>query len=70
MTYHELFLNLAEAVQPGLELEVVVGRRLGNGRHNGDPVALGADVVGGRDAGNVNVWSRVSITGRMQLEEL
>jgi isopentenyl diphosphate isomerase/L-lactate dehydrogenase-like FMN-dependent dehydrogenase len=43
---HELLLNLAEAVETRLQLEVVVGVGLGNGRDNGDVVALGADVVG------------------------
>lgn len=46
-TYQELLLNLAQTVQTGLELEVVVGSGLGNGRDDGDPVALGADVVRG-----------------------
>jgi hypothetical protein len=55
-TYHELLLNGAEAVQTGLKLEVVVGLGLSNGRDNGDPVALGADIMGGGDASNVNVY--------------
>lgn len=52
---HELLLNLAETVKTGLELEVVVGIGLGNGRDDGDVVALGANVVGGRNNGNVDV---------------
>lgn len=44
-TYHELLFNLAQAVQTGLQLEVMVGRCLSNGGNNGNPVALGADVV-------------------------
>jgi hypothetical protein len=55
-TNHELLLNLAEAFKTRLELEVVVGRRLGHGGDNGDPVTLGADVVGRGDAGNVDVF--------------
>lgn len=46
-TYHELLLNLAQTLQTGLELEVVVGTGLSNGGDDGDPVALGADIVGG-----------------------
>ena len=59
-TYHELLLDLAEALQAGLQLEMVVGRRLGNGRHDGDPVALWADVVRRRYAGDVDVFKGVS----------
>lgn len=44
--YHELLLDLAKTLQTRLELEVVVGRGLGDGRDNGDPVALRADIVG------------------------
>lgn len=55
LAYHELFLNGAEAVQTRAELEVVVSLGLGNGRDNGDPVALGADVVGRGNAGNVDI---------------
>lgn len=51
----ELLLDLAEALQTGLQLKVVVGAGLGNGGDNGDPVALGADVVCGTNAGNVDV---------------
>ena len=54
-TYHELLLNLAEPLETGLELEVVVGGSLGNRGDDGDPVTLGADVVGRRDGGNVDV---------------
>lgn len=55
MTHHELLLDLAEAVNTGLELEVVVGRSLGDGGDDGNPVALGADIVRGRDASNVDI---------------
>jgi hypothetical protein len=55
VSYQELFLNCAQAVKTGLELKVVVGRCLGNGRDNSNPVALGADVVSGRNASNVDV---------------
>lgn len=51
----ELLLDLAEALQTRLELQVVVCGRLGNGRNDGDPVALGADIVCGGNAGNVDV---------------
>lgn len=51
----ELLLDLAEALQTGLELQVVVCRCLSDGGDDGNPVALGADVVCGRNAGNVNV---------------
>lgn len=54
-SYHELLLDRAEAVEAGLQLEVVVGSSLGDGGDDGDPVALGADVMGGRDAGDVNI---------------
>jgi hypothetical protein len=56
VAYHELLLNLAESVQTSLELNVVVGRGLSNGRDDGDPVALGADVVSGRNAGDVDIY--------------
>ena len=52
---HELLLNLAKTVKTRLELKVVVGVGLGDGRDDGNVVALGADVVGGRDNGDVNV---------------
>ena len=58
-TYHELLLDLAEALDTRGELEVVVRRGLGNGRDNGDPVALGADVVRGGDASDVDICSPV-----------
>ena len=45
-THNELLLNGAETLKTGLELEVVVRGGLGNGGDDGDPVALGADVVG------------------------
>ena len=54
-TYHELLLNLAEALDTRGELEVVVRRGLGNGRDDGDPVTLGADVVRGGDASDVDI---------------
>lgn len=60
--YHELFLDLAEAVEARLELEVVVGSGLGDGGDNGDVVALGADVVRRRDAGDVDIYHQVSIS--------
>lgn len=34
---------------------MVIGRRLGNGRHNRDPVPLGADIVRRRHNRNVNI---------------
>lgn len=55
VTDHELLLDLAKALQARLELQVVVGRCLSNSRDNSDPVALGADVVCGRNASDVNV---------------
>jgi hypothetical protein len=54
-THHELLLNLSEAIDTRLELEVVVGSGLGNSGNDGDPVAFGADVVCGRDGGNVDI---------------
>lgn len=54
----ELLLDLAEALQTGLELQVVVCGCLSDGGDDGNPVALGADVVCGRDAGDVNVLSK------------
>lgn len=55
LTYHELLLDLAKALQARLKLKMVIGRCLSNGGDNGDPVALGADIVRGGDAGNVDV---------------
>lgn len=54
-TYHKLLLNLAEAVNTRLELEMVVGRGLSDGGDDGNPVALGADVVSGGNARNVDI---------------
>lgn len=51
----ELLLDLTEALQTRLQLEVVVGRGLCNRRDDGDPVALGADIVCGGNASNVNI---------------
>ena len=61
-TYHELLLDLAEALDTRGELEVVVRRGLSNGRDDGDPVALGADVVRGGDASNVDIWIKLFST--------
>ena len=54
-TYHELLLDSAEAVETRLELEVVVSLSLGDGGDDGDPVALGADVVGRGNASDVDI---------------
>jgi hypothetical protein len=54
-THSEKLLDLAKSVDAGLELEVVVRRGLGDGRNDGDVVSLGADIVGRRDHGDVNV---------------
>ena len=61
MAYHELLLDAAQALDTGGQLEVVVGRGLGDGGDDGDPVPLGADVVCGGDAGDVDVWEAVSV---------
>lgn len=53
--YQELLFDLAQSLQPRLELEVVVGLGLGNGRHDGDPVALGANVMCGGHGRDVDV---------------
>jgi hypothetical protein len=58
---HELLLNLAETLKTGLKLKVVVAVALGDGGHNGDVVTLGADVVGRRDDGNVDVCPVMSV---------
>jgi hypothetical protein len=42
---HELLLDFAEAIETGLDLEVVIRVSLGDGADNGDVVALGANVV-------------------------
>lgn len=54
-TYQELLLDLAETLQTSLQLDVVVCRSLGNGRDNGNVVALGADVVCRGNASDVDV---------------
>lgn len=51
----ELLLDLAQALQTGLQLQVVVCGCLSDGGDDGNPVALRADVVSGRNAGDVNV---------------
>lgn len=53
---HELLLNLTQALEPRLQLQVVVGIRLGNGGDDGNVVALGADVVSRRHHGDVDIW--------------
>ena len=53
---HELLFDLAEAVETRLKLEVVVAVALSNSGHNGDVVALGADIVGRRDNRDVDVY--------------
>lgn len=55
---HELLLDPAEALEARLQLQVVVGRRLGDGGDNGNVIALGADVVRRGDDGDVNVCPR------------
>jgi hypothetical protein len=52
---HELLLDLSQTLQAGLQLQMVVGLGFGDGGDDGDVVALGADVVGGRDHGDVDV---------------
>jgi hypothetical protein len=42
---HELLLNLAEAVETGLDLKVVVRVSFSDGADDGDVVALGANIV-------------------------
>lgn len=54
-TYHELLFDLAQALQTGLKLKVVVRRGLGNGRDDGNVVTLGAHVVRRGNACNVDV---------------
>lgn len=51
----ELLLDRAEALQTRLQLQVVVGRGLCDRRDDGNPVALGADIVCRGNAGNVNI---------------
>lgn len=46
---------MAEAIEAGLQFEVVVGGCFGDGGYDGDIVALGADVVCGGDDGDVDV---------------
>lgn len=53
--YHEFLLNLAEALETRGELEMVVRGRLGDGRDDGNVVALGTDTVGAGDDCNVDV---------------
>lgn len=52
---HEHLLDFAETLETGLELDVVVCLGLSDCRHDGDVVALGTDVVGVRDDGDVDV---------------
>jgi hypothetical protein len=52
---YKLLLDLAETVETRLELQVVVAVALSDGGDNGDVVALGANVVCGRNDGNVDV---------------
>ncbi len=53
---HEFLFYLAETVQPRLELEMVVGGAFGDGRDDGNVVRFWADIVGGGDDGDINVW--------------
>lgn len=52
---HELLFYGTQALKARLELQVVVSIVLGNGRDDGNVVALGADVVCRRDHGNVDI---------------
>lgn len=52
---HELLLDFAQTVEAGLKLEVVIAIVLSNGRNDCDVVALGADVVGRRYNGDVDI---------------
>ena len=54
-TYHELFFDLAQTLDTRGELEVVVRTCFRNCRNNSDPIPLRADVVGGRDAGDIDI---------------
>ena len=42
---HELLLDLAQSLEARLKLKVVVGIILGDGGHDSDVVALGADIM-------------------------
>ncbi len=55
---HEALGNGAEPLEARLQLNVMVGLRLGNRRHNGNVVALGAHVVRRRHDGNVDIFSQ------------
>ena len=44
---HELLFDLAQTLEASLKLEVVISIVLGDGGHDGDVVALGADVMRG-----------------------
>jgi hypothetical protein len=57
---HEHLLDLAEALEPGLQFEMVVGARLGDGRDDGNIVAFGANVVSGRDDRDIDIWRESS----------
>ena len=52
---HEALFNFAEALEAGLQLEMVVCRALSYGRYDGDVIPLGTHIVGGRDDGDVDV---------------
>lgn len=62
-SYHELLLDPAEALDARRQLEVVVCRGFGNGGNDGDPIPLGADVVSGGDAGDVDVCLFGGVSG-------
>lgn len=57
---HEFLSDLAQAFKSRLQLKVVVGLAFGDCRYNGNVVTLRADIVCGRNHGNVDVFESFS----------
>ena len=52
---HKFLLDFAQSLESGLELKVVVGATFGDGGDDGYVIVLGADVVCGRNDGDVDI---------------
>lgn len=67
--YHELFLNLAKAFETRSQLEVMVRLGLGDGGDDSNPVPLGANVMGRRYAGDVDICLGWPVSQTMIIQE-
>jgi len=55
ITYHELFLNSPETLEPRCELKVVIRRGFSNGGDDGDVISFRANIMGARNNCNIDI---------------